>query len=102
MGTKRKRLTSKPIKPGRSGKSLVRGSGNESESARSPSVSKLPDGTVCIGDGCVLLRIKPGSDSIDVDLTACDAVGKQAVLTAVGVEGRASVYRTAKVQEQKP
>jgi hypothetical protein len=70
-----------------------------SDELRTPSVSTLADGTVCIGEGCLVLKIKPGSDEIDIDLSKCDEIAKSAVVKAVGVEGRATRY---KVNEKQP
>lgn len=66
------------------------------ESVRTPSVTQLPDGTVCIGEGCMVLRIPPNSDQIDIDVTDCDDIAKQALMKAVGIEGRATAYSITK------
>ncbi len=51
-------------------------------SRKTHAVTRLPDGTVCIGDGCAVLRIPPKGD-IEIDLAECDDDVKHTIVDRV-------------------
>lgn len=68
--------------------------------AKTPSMIVLEDGTICIGDSCVLIKLRPDNpDSLEVDVSRCDDEAKRLIAGAVAVEGRSTLY---KVREDEP
>ncbi len=109
MGDKRgKRPNSKPLK---SAPELARrpddAPGSDPRAASSPgpgqegpggpirkthSIVELPDGTECIGAECAVVKINPKRGNVELDLTDCDDVVKDAIIEAVK-RGAGTDYR---------
>jgi hypothetical protein len=63
-----------------------------------PQVTQLEDGTVCIGDGCMTVRIRPNSREVDIDASDCDTEVKHHLSKAL-VEGRMTKYRFMSLED---
>lgn len=69
--------------------------------ASSGSVTRMEDGTVCIGLGCSVIRVVPGSKEVDIDLSRCSDDAKQAVVKAIAIEGRMTHYKVRREEPRK-
>jgi hypothetical protein len=63
-----------------------------------PQVTRLEDGTLCIGDGCMTVRIRPNSREVDIDASECDLEAKEHLSKAL-LEGRRTQYRFASLED---
>lgn len=59
---------------------------------KTASITKLPDGTTCIGDGCTKLKIPPkGKGNIEIDFSECPPEVKKELTDRI-IEGAGTEY----------
>jgi hypothetical protein len=62
-------------------------------SIESKSITRLDDGTVCIGDGCSVMRI-PKTGNVQLDISKCPDDVKALIAKRIGVDGAATEYKS--------
>lgn len=55
-----------------------------------PNITKLPDGTICVGDGCSILKIPP-KGNIEMDFSECPEEVKKIIINRL-TEGAGTEY----------
>jgi hypothetical protein len=63
------------------------------------SITRLPDGTVCVGDGCARLKIPP-KGNIELDFSECPEDIKKTIAGRV-IDGAATEYVSKPGTEKK-
>lgn len=56
-----------------------------------PSITKLPDGTICIGEGCSVIRVPP-QGNIEIDLSDCPEDVRGQIVRRVAIDGAGTEY----------
>lgn len=69
--------------------------GVRDEKLVTPSITKLDDGTICIGDQCSVIRIPPKGD-IEIDVSQCPDEVRELIARKVGVDGVSTGYKASR------
>ncbi len=64
-------------------------------------MTTLPDGTVCIGNDCLVVKVPPkGKGNVTVDLGECPDDFKRAVVEKIGIEGASADFKVTKDEKK--